>query len=128
MEARNLFVYLLIIPLLFLACKKNSIDVRKRVTGKYSFLIHSKTFAPAPYNQDTTYQMDGEVFKGTSKNQLIIEFADGTSSDFEIFEDRSFESDGGCKGEFETTGTLRYTCYSYSPGASTTITVSGEKK
>lgn len=115
----------------FLGCKKNPFDFRSKFIGDYNFQIQASSYyGVGPYfsSHDTTYSIDGNIVCGSENDKISISFANQNgSSEFTIYEDGTIE-DGNCSGEFESTHTVKYSCFWGSPGAGTYETVTGKKK
>ena len=113
-----------------LGCKKNPFEYRTKFLGNYNFIIHSSFYAGTPtnhYTRDTTYSVDGKIWYGSDKNTISITFSGSWSSEFTIYEDGTIEG-GGCRGEFESTNKIKYSCYWASPASHTNQDITGIKK
>lgn len=124
---KNIILLLSLATIILSGCKKKPFDYRNKYLGNYHIINHSQINAPPPYFNDTSYSTEGKVEYGSDKNKILITFDSENSSEFIIYEDGTLES-SGCSGGFESVNKFKYHCGFYSPGATTSINITGEKK
>ncbi|HVA98494.1 MAG TPA: hypothetical protein VNG53_06330 [Bacteroidia bacterium] len=127
----KLFKQFLLLGFCFIlfGCQKKPFDYRNKFLGDYTFVTHvHSVYGISPVIiHDTTYTNDGKIWYGSDENKVSISFSGGGTSEFTIYEDGTLEGNG-CSGEFESTTKVKYHCGYYSPGGSTTNTITGTKK
>ena len=111
-------------------CQKKPFDYRNKFLGDYTFVTHvHSVYGISPVIiHDTTYTNDGKIWYGSDENKVSISFSGGGTSEFTIYEDGTLDGGEGCKGEFESTKKVQYSCYYASPGSSVENDITGEKK
>ena len=108
---------------LLLGCKKNPFDYRAKYTGEYVFSVHSVSWnIMQGVTLDTTYSHNGRVEIDSEENTILI-----SNSAFIIYEDGTLEGEE-CKGEFESTKKISYSCNSGGLCGGSYHTVTGEKR
>ncbi len=121
-----------VISLLFfslVACEKGPFDYRTKYVGTYDFVIHRESGDPINGHLDTTYTIDGRIDYGSAKHAISISLHEDAPLEFTLYEDGTIEGRNNvCKGEFESSDKVHYSCYAASPASHSTTDVKGEKK
>lgn len=114
-----------------LSCKKTPFDYRNKFTGNYNFTIQEHSvYGIFPVTvHDTTYTNEGKIEIGSDENDVLIS-PQNISLQATIYEDGTLSGyyNNNGKGEFSSTKEMKYTFGNYSPGGSTTFTITGTKE
>ena len=110
-----------------IGCKKDPFDYRTKYIGDYTFLIHSKTYIMFDPPIDTSYYQDGYIGYGSEKDKIVISLSGKRATEYTIYEDGTI-GENACRGEFESSKKIRYSCSWGSQATKIHEEVTGEKK